>query len=44
MEKENEMTEDDRFRTQEDLDKMTREFVERVDEMVVDKEKEIMTV
>lgn len=44
MEKANEMTEDDRFRAQEELDKITKEFTERIDKMAVEKEKEMMTV
>lgn len=44
MEKNKELTEDERFRAQEDLDKMTKDFVGQVDKLAGEKEKEIMTV
>ena len=44
MEKSKQMTEDDRFKARDELDKMTKEFNEKIEQMVVEKEKEIMTV
>ena len=44
MEKEKEITEDDKFKLFEDLDKLTREYTERVDQLGAEKEKEVMTI
>lgn len=44
MEREKKISEDDRFRAQDELDKMTKQFVAEVDRMAAEKEKEIMTV
>jgi len=41
-EKNKEIAEDDKFRLQEDLDKMTREYTEKVEEIGKKKEKEIL--
>lgn len=41
-EKEKTITEDDRFKLQEDLDKMTKEYTDKISEMGEKKEKEIM--
>jgi ribosome recycling factor len=43
-EKAKEISEDERFRLQEELEKMTKQFVEAIDELGAEKEKEIMTV
>lgn len=40
----NEIAEDQRFKMQDELDKMVKEFNERIEEMMQEKEKEIMTV
>jgi len=42
--KDNELTEDDKFRLQKDLDEITKEFGVRVDIISQEKEKEIMTI
>lgn len=44
MEKSKQITEDDRFKAQDELDKMTKEFNEKIEQVVAEKEKEIMTV
>ncbi len=44
LEKEKQLGEDERFRAQDDLDKITKQFTEEVDKLAADKEKEIMTV
>lgn len=44
MERENEIAEDERFRAQDELDKMTKQFIEEVERIAAEKEKEIMTV
>lgn len=43
-EKEKEISEDDRFRLQEELEKTTKGYVDRIDSIGEEKEKEIMTV
>ena len=43
-EKEKKISEDERFRLQEELEKMTKQFVEEIERMGEDKEKDIMTV
>lgn len=44
MEKDKQIGEDERFRAQDELDKMTRQFQDEVERLAADKEKEIMTV
>lgn len=44
MERDKKISEDDRFRAQDELDKMTKQFVEEIERLAADKEKEIMTV
>ncbi|MBI4133462.1 ribosome recycling factor [Candidatus Uhrbacteria bacterium] len=44
MERDKKISEDDRFRAQDELDKMTKQFVADVDRLAEEKEKEIMTV
>lgn len=44
MEKSRQITEDDRFKAQDELDKMTKDFSATIEKMVAEKEKEIMTV
>ena len=43
-EKENEITEDDKYRLQKELDDMTKEYGSRVDVIAEEKEKEIMSI
>ena len=43
-EKEKTIAEDEKFKMLEDLDKMTREWVEKIEKMGEEKEEEIMTV
>lgn len=44
MEKSKQLTEDDRFKAQDELDKMTKEFSSLIEKTIEEKEKEIMTV
>ena len=44
QEKAKEISEDEKYNLQEDLDKMTKEFTEEVDSIGKQKEEEIMTV
>lgn len=44
MEKDKEISEDEKYSMQEDVDKVTKEFSERIDEIGKQKEAEIMTV
>ncbi len=44
LERDKKMSEDDRFRAQDELDKMSKQFVEEIDRLAEEKEKEIMTV
>ena len=44
MEKEKEISEDEKFKLVDEIDKMTKEFNSRVDEIGEKKEEEIMTV
>lgn len=44
MEKAKQVTEDDRFKAQDELDKMAKEFSAVIEKMIEEKEKEIMTV
>lgn len=44
MEKDKQMGEDDRFRAQDELDKMTKQFTEEVDKLAGEKEKEVITI
>lgn len=44
MEKSKQLTEDDRFKAQDELDKMAKEFSALIEKMIEEKEKEIMTV
>ncbi|MFH1253756.1 MAG: ribosome recycling factor [Candidatus Uhrbacteria bacterium] len=44
MEKAGELSEDEKFKLFEELDKLTKEFVERIDDLGKQKEEEIMTV
>ncbi|MDP3985359.1 MAG: ribosome recycling factor [bacterium] len=44
MEKEKQIAEDDRYRLQDELDKMTKQFNEIIEQIAVEKEEEIMKV
>lgn len=44
MEKDKQISEDDRYRLQDELDKMTKQFGEEIDRIAADKEAEIMSV
>ena len=44
MEKDKEIGEDDKYKLWEELDRMTKDYVGKVDQMGEDKEKEIMTI
>lgn len=44
LEREKEMAEDEKFKTLEELEKLTREFIDRIESIGNDKEKEIMTI
>jgi len=44
MEKEKEMGEDEKFKTLDELDKMTKDYTSKIEEMAQKKEEEIMTV
>jgi ribosome recycling factor len=44
MEKNKELTEDDRFQAQDELDKITKDFITKIEGIIEEKEKEIMTV
>ena len=44
LKKEGEISEDDFYRAQDQLQKITNEFIEKIEKIVEDKEKEIMTV
>ncbi len=44
MESNRELTEDDRFKAQDELDKITKDFTEKIEKMVEEKEKEMMTI
>lgn len=43
-EKEKQFTEDEKFKLLEELDKLTRDYIDRVDQTGVEKEKEILTI
>ncbi|MBI4280872.1 ribosome recycling factor [Candidatus Uhrbacteria bacterium] len=44
MERDKKTSEDDRYRMQDELDKLTKQFGEEVEKLAIEKEKEIMTV
>lgn len=44
MEHDKKISEDDRYRAQDELDKMSKQYIEEVDKLAAEKEKEIMTV
>lgn len=44
LEKAKEVTEDERYKMFDEVDKMTKQYVERVDSMAGDKEKEVLTI
>ena len=44
MEKNKEIAEDERYRLQDELDKMTKQFNEEIEKLAMEKEQEIMTV
>ena len=44
LEKDKEITEDDHKRKSEEVQKMTDEFIKKIDQMLVDKEKDIMVI
>jgi ribosome recycling factor len=44
LEKDKEISEDEKYKTQDDLDKVTKEYSEKIDQIGKEKEEEIMTI